>query len=343
MSYHGLVNLGNTCFMNSALQVLAHTDELNKFLDGEVWKRKLNNKNRLEAILLIEWNNLRKQLLSMENHNTVIPTKFVSTFQSVAQKNNMDNFLGYQQNDLPEFIIFLIDCFHKALSREVSITIEATIINEKDKIALKCYNRIKDMYEKDYSEMWSLFYGTHVSYLINNETNNIINMIPEPFFMLNLPIPHELKSPTLIDCFNMYVDFEVLDEENRVYDETIGEKVCAKKRILFWSLPNVLIIDIKRYNHMNLSRKNQKLVDFPLENLDLSKYIIGYNCNTYIYDLYGVCNHSGSLEGGHYTSFVKIEDNRWLHFNDNRITEVKDLSHIVTPKAYCFFYRKRVT
>jgi len=342
MSYRGLVNVGNTCFMNSALQVLAHTSELNKLLDSELWKRKLNNNNRLEAILLIEWNNLRQQLLAQETNTPIIPTKFVSIFHKVSQKNNMDIFLGYQQNDVTEFIIFLIDCFHKALSREVSITIEARIINEKDKLALKCYNRIKEMYENDFSEIWSLFYGTHVSYLINNETNKIINMVPEPFFMLNLPIPHDNKSPTLIDCFDMYVDYELLDEENKVYDETVKENVCAKKRILFWSLPNVLIIDIKRYNHNNLTKKNQKLIDFPLNNLDLSNYVIGYNSNSYIYDLYGVCNHSGSLEGGHYTSFVKIEDDRWLHFNDSHITEVKDVNHIISPKAYCFFYKKRV-
>jgi ubiquitin C-terminal hydrolase len=80
------------------------------------------------------------------------------------------------------------------------------------------------------------------------------------------------------------------------------------------------------------------MVDFPLENLDLSKYIIGYNKESYIYDLYGVCNHSGSVMGGHYTSFIKNANGKWYHFNDTNVLEVKD---IITAKAYCFFYRKR--
>ena len=83
------------------------------------------------------------------------------------------------------------------------------------------------------------------------------------------------------------------------------------------------------------------MVDFPLENLNLSKYVIGYNQNSYVYDLYAVCNHSGSVQGGHYTSFVKNANGKWYHFNDTSVSEVGVPSQIISPKAYCFFYRKR--
>ena len=83
------------------------------------------------------------------------------------------------------------------------------------------------------------------------------------------------------------------------------------------------------------------MVNFPLCGLDLSKYVIGYNKTSYIYDLYGVCNHSGSVDGGHYTAFVKNANGKWYLFNDTSVSEVGNTNNIISPKAYCFFYRKR--
>lgn len=88
-------------------------------------------------------------------------------------------------------------------------------------------------------------------------------------------------------------------------------------------------------------RKNQRMINFPLENLDLSKYVVGYDSNSYIYDLYGICNHSGGVMGGHYTAFVKNANNKWYLYNDRMVAEVKNLGALKSPKAYCFFYRKQ--
>lgn len=331
----GLTNLGNTCFLNSTMQVLSHTYELNIFLETKVYKKKLNNK--YDSALLIEWDELRS-LLWKENC-IVSPFKFVKTVQKLAKLKGQDMFTGFNQNDLPEFLIFVIDCFHNAISREVNMTIEGIIQDDKDKIAVKCFERIKQMYEKDYSEIWKMFYGIHVSQLENSATGTKISMVPEPFFIINLPIPPNNKSPTLLDCFDIYVESELLDGENSIVVEETKEKVAAKKNIMFWSFPDILVIDIKRFNTMN--KKNQVMVDFPLENLNLSKYVIGYDKDTYVYDLYGVCNHSGSVMGGHYTSFVKNANGKWYHYNDTNVSEVAMEQQIKTPKAYCFFYRKR--
>ena len=331
----GLTNLGNTCFLNSAMQVLSHTYELNNFLKMKTYKNKLNNK--YDSALLVEWDALR-ELLWKENC-IVSPFKFVKTFQKIAELKGQDLFTGFNQNDLPEFLIFIIDCFHNALSREVNMTIEGVVQDEKDKIAVKCFERIKQMYENDYSEIWKLFYGVHVSQLECIETGEKFSMVPEPFFIINLSIPTNNKFPTLVDCFDLYVKVEIMDGDNCV--EKRGKKVAANKNIMFWNFPDILVIDIKRFNSMN--RKNQVMVDFPLENLNLSKYVIGYEKNKYVYDLYGVCNHSGSVMGGHYTSFVKNANGKWYHYNDTNVSEVGMIKQIVTPKAYCFFYRKQTT
>jgi ubiquitin C-terminal hydrolase len=333
----GLANLGNTCFLNSTMQVLSHTYELNNFLDkdNQHYKQKLNNK--YDSALLVEWDNLREIL--WKDNCIVSPFKFVTTVQKIAKLKDQDLFTGYNQNDLPEFLIFVIDCFHNALAREVKMTIEGSPKDEKDKMAIQCFGRIKQMYEKEYSEIWNIFYGIHVSQLVEETTGEILSMTPEPYFIINLPIPANNRQPSLLDCFDLYVEGEILDGDNRVTNEKTGEKVTVNKNIMFWSFPTILVIDIKRFNAMN--KKNQVLVDFPLENLNLSKYVIGYNKDSYVYDLYAVCNHSGSVLGGHYTAFVKNANGKWYHYNDTNVSEVGIANQIITPKAYCFFYRKR--
>jgi len=330
----GLQNLGNTCFLNTCMQIISHTYELNDLLDLKTYKTRLNKKP--DSLLLIEWDSLR-QLLWKQN-GVVSPARFVKTVQAIAKIKGLELFTGFLQNDVSEFLIFVIDCFHNALSRTVNMSIVGNCVNETDKTACACFERIKDMYSKDYSEIWNMFYGTLVSQL-TSLNGDIVSMSPDPYFIINLPIPLNNKNPTLIDCFDLYIEPEILDDE--ILNETKGEKEKMKKGIKFWSFPNILIIDIKRFNASN--RKNQIFVDFPLNNLNLSKYVIGYNKERYIYDLYGVCNHSGSSLGGHYTSFIKNANGKWYHCNDTSVTEIAfELEDkIKSPKAYCFFYRKR--
>ena len=70
---------------------------------------------------------------------------------------------GIQEHDLPEFLIFIIDCFHTSIMREVNMKIKGKVLTDKDKVAKKCYSMMKNMYKKEYSEILDIFYGIHVS------------------------------------------------------------------------------------------------------------------------------------------------------------------------------------
>jgi len=331
----GLSNLGNTCFVNSCMQVLSHTYELNELLETDIFKKKIQNK--YESAILIEWNNLRKILW---NENCIVsPGKFISTLQKVAHVKNNDTFTGYSQNDVSEFLLFIIDCFHISLARQIKMNISGNPENKTDDIAIKCFDMTKKMYSKEYSEIWNIFYAIHVSEIISLETGEQLQITPEPYFMINLSIPKKKKNPTLIDCFDLYSEGETIEGENAWYNDKTKEKVNIQKKISFWSFPNILVIDLKRFNERN--QKNQILVDFPIEELDLSKYVIGYKKNSYKYELFGVCNHGGGVSGDHYTSFVKNANGKWYHFNDTSVTIVEHDKTIVSPKAYCLFYRKK--
>ena len=325
----GLANLGNTCFMNTTLQCLSHTYILNSFLQNEEYKTKINKKP--ESLILMEWDKLRKMMWS---ENCIIsPGGFVTAIQKVAKIKDKDLFTGHAQNDLPEFLSFIIDCFHNSIMREVNMNIKGNVITEKDKIAKQCYTMMKNMYKKEYSEILDFFYGIHVSCTLGND-DDVLGSNPEPFFMLDLPIP-EKKNPTLLDCFDAYTVKEELEESNQYVNDD-GKKVVSKQ-IKFWKLSDILVITLKRFGNSN--KKNQCLVDFAIADLDLSKYIVGYDKNSFKYDLYAICNHSGGVMGGHYWANIKT-NNKWYNFNDTNISEI-DVNKIKTPRAYCFFYRKK--
>ena len=350
----GLANLGNTCYVNSCLQLLSHTYELNDFLShkGGEYKSRLNHK--VDSVLLHEWDKLR---IMMWTENCIIsPGGFVSAMQKISRIKNMDLFSGFQQNDVAEFLMFLMDCFHTALSREVEMKVRGVARTETDCAAKECYEMMSDMYKKQYSEVLNLFYGVQVSViesLSKNEVAATLSRKPEPFCILNLSFPPSCNDPTnqfravsLFDCMAHHCAPEVLSGENAWFNETTGKKQDVQKRLSFWSLPNVLIIVMKRFEmtargHM---RKIQVPVDVPCVRADFSKYVIGYNKESYVYELFGVCNHhGGSPMGGHYTATIKNANGKWYGCNDTIVREVPLTGDsIVSNLPYCLFYRKLI-
>lgn len=329
----GLMNLGNTCFINSCFQILNHTYELDKYLNDENVIKKINN--IIDSVLLIEWINLRK---IMWNENCVIyPLKFIKTIQEISKiKDSVFN--NFEQSDFGEFLIFVLNCFHNSLSRSVNVKIYGESKNEIDDIALKCYKTIEELYSKEYSEICELFYGILVTKIEKNSNNKIMtNIIPETFSILSLPIPN-IQNPSLFDCLNLYIQEEILDGDNGLINDETKEKETIIKNTYFWSLPKILVIELKRYDFNN--NKNDIFINFLLENFDISNYVIGYNNLSYVYDLYAICNHVGSSNNGHYFCHIKINGN-WYIFDDNNVILINDISKIITNNAYCLFYRKK--
>jgi len=317
------------------MQILSHTYELNEFLKKGDYKRKLNR--IADSVILLEWDKLRELMWS--TNCTIAPHGFVKTIRQIASIKNRDIFTGNDQNDVQEFLLFLIDAFHTALSREVDMEINGQMQTETDKLATICYTMMKTMYKKEYSEMLHIFYGIHVSEIISNTTGETLSARPEPFSVLSLSLPDK-PDASLYDCFDLYCEAETLSEANgnAWFNDVTKQKENAQRRIGFWSLPNVMIIDLKRWN--GHTRKNHNIITVPLHNADFSKYVKGYNAASFVYDLFGVCNHGGGAQGGHYTAFIKNSNGKWYDFNDTFVNEINE-ANVISPNSYCLFYRKR--
>ena len=342
LGYIGLENLGNTCFLNSCLQVLSNTYELNDLLDNV--KVNVNENNKNDNLMFKEWIDLKSTMWS--GNGTVSPKRFVLKLKELAVLKKKDLFTGHSQNDLPEFLLFFMDCIHNSISRKVVMNINGNTENNTDKLAVVCYKMLKDIYSKEYSEIMDMFYGIYVSEIKSIETKRQESLTPQSYFILDLPIfvdgEKQMVASNLYGCLDLFTQPEYLTEENAWFNERTGNKEDIQKRMIFWNFPNILIITLNRFSIDGLRRIN-KHVDFPIDNLDLTQYVHGYNKESFVYDLYGVCNHMGSLQGGHYTAFVRNYANQWIHYDDETNQKVKDLSTLVSPSAYCLFYRKKNT
>ena len=354
----GLANLGNTCFINALLQIISHTYELNELLDDSEYKTKLNDCH--DSKLLLSWDELR--LLMWSENCTISPGGFIHDIRNISKQKNNSMFASMSQNDMPEFLTFLFDIFHNALKRKVSMTIDGRPKIKRVKLAKICFEMIKKTYTASYSEIFKMFYGIQVSTLLPEHPKDqyhYLSIRPEPFMIISLPIPNQEndelsasgsksmrnKCITLMDCFDLNCEREYLHGENAWYNENLGKKQNVFKRLVYWSLPDVMILDIKRFEFNPETFtfvKNQTAIRIPVENVDFSKYVEGYNKESYIYDLYGICNHHGDENFGHYTSTVRTANSKWYNFNDTNVKEVSiPKNEIVGNTPYCLFYRKK--
>ena len=149
---------------------------------------------------------------------------------------------------------------------------------------------------------------------------------------------------SLKDCLNAFTDIEKLSKGNEYKCKKCGKKTNGNKKLDIWWLPNNLLITLKRFD--DHFRKIENIIECPINNLDLTSMCKGlefidiYSNNhngSFVFDLYAMINHVGSLNHGHYTATIKF-NNEWYHMNDAFTTKLKGTPN--TDNAYILFYKR---
>nr|KAF6360876.1 ubiquitin specific peptidase 11 [Myotis myotis] len=155
------------------------------------------------------------------------------------------------------------------------------------------------------------------------------------------------KAPVrLQECIELFTTMETLEKENPWYCPNCKQHQLATKKLDLWTLPETLIIHLKRFSYTKFSReKLDTLVEFPIRDLDFSEFVIKPQDESapelYKYDLIAVSNHYGGLRDGHYTTFACNKDSgQWHYFDDNSVSPVTE-NQIESKAAYVLFYQRQ--
>lgn len=195
----GLINLGNTCFMNSSLQCLSNTAPLTDFFLTDRYKPDINRDNPLgmKGEVADEYADLVKELWS-GTHSAVAPREFKWKLERFAPQ-----FAGYQQHDSQELLAFLLDGLHEDLNRVKNkpYTENPEVDGQpEEEVAREAWKRHK---ERNNSIIVDWFQGQLKSTLVCPECERV-SITFDPSMYLSLPLP--MKTTRVIPVTLFYLD-----------------------------------------------------------------------------------------------------------------------------------------
>ncbi|XP_072337181.1 ubiquitin carboxyl-terminal hydrolase 22 isoform X3 [Scyliorhinus torazame] len=375
----GLINLGNTCFMNCIVQALTHTPLLRDFFLSDRHKCEMQSPN---CCLVCEMSRLFQEFYS-GYRSPHIPYRLLHLVWTHAR-----HLAGYEQQDAHEFLIAALDVLHRHCKGDDN--------GKKASNPNHC-NCIIDQ----------IFTGGLQSDVTCQVCHGVSTTI-DPFWDISLDLPGSSTpfwplSPgsdgnvvngeshmssgttTLTDCLRRFTRPEHLGSSAKIKCSGCHSYQESTKQLTMKKLPIVACFHLKRFEHSaKLRRKITTYVSFPLE-LDMTPFMAsskesrmngqyqqpvdslnndnkvlceqhrlremhlvcmcGHDFITgkqpnHKYSLFAVVNHQGTLESGHYTSFIRQHKDQWFKCDDAIITKAS-IKDVLDSEGYLLFYHKQ--
>uniref|UniRef100_A0A182J346 Uncharacterized protein n=1 Tax=Anopheles atroparvus TaxID=41427 RepID=A0A182J346_ANOAO len=319
----GLVNLGNTCYMNSVVQALAMTKQfctevLLKQIDAPPF-------SEIQQLLALLIHSRRPELTPRAVLASTRPPGFAP---------------GYQQ-DSSEFLSYLLDRLHE---QEKKLLHAASHHQQQDTGSSSASNPSKTLVQNTFEGQLSV--GCLCA--VCNSANHTI----ETFRSLDLSFPDDRELAVAADgthsvqkLLDYFCSSEKLVGENQYFCDRCQQLRDCERSVTVTVPPQNLILTVKHFRYDQSRNLRAKLMNKILHNENISLVVTdadGHRRQLH-YRNYAVVVHYGTnMDSGHYYTYAQDGSGSWFKFNDNYVTEcsTSELQNIPSPNTpYILFYQ----
>ena len=335
---NGLANIGNTCYLNSAIQALRHARPFAEYFKSSDWSAHARA-DRPGYNMATETATLVAALCEKSSPSKlIVPGKFVKEFVTFAHDINEEIHYGAQA-DAAEAVHILLDGLHMQLSREVNMAIRGKATSPETEEYIKSLESWSIFFNKEYSPLIQTFYGQTQTRVVCERCSTTSSRY-EPWNILKLPIPGADKpgaaAPTLRECMVAAFATEKLDD---YACDTCKSKGTARMEHSLSKLPSHLILSLNRFT--NEGKKVRAKIPYDETNIDIGDWLSWPSLKLPFstqYRVYATIEHMGSSRGGHYIMRA-LEGTDWLIYDDASVSH-SPIGGAAGPDTYVLFLER---
>jgi ubiquitin C-terminal hydrolase len=305
----GIMNMGNTCYMNSAIQALRSYPEFTIMCTHGFLEKECADKTTDPYKIVVGLSELVQSLLSGSRPHVVRPSGFLDAVRAVVAGTIYEDFVRRVPQDAHEYVVWLLDQLYMASARPAPITAAA------DNAAAQAW---KTAFEKSWSPLASLFFGLlRISYSCSAcsavhhrfETFNVLKITPREDMSWTDCIREELTQEETIEGYAC----ETCEKEGR-------PRADARRTMSVWKLPKLLILTVKRYGSFG-ERINTPVIydNSDLKFTELYAKESAHPSKDKWYKTFATVDHLGrGMGGGHYVAQAwSFFWKRWFMYDDD--------------------------
>ncbi|KAK2529671.1 hypothetical protein Q9233_006838 [Columba guinea] len=359
----GLLNLGNTCFLNATLQCLTYTPPLANYLLSREHSRTCHQSSF--CMMCVMQNHVTQ---AFANSGSVIkPVSFVRDLKNDSLslpgpsralwgfphgRHESDVWFGPRKlkprsrcpeggrEDLPllQHVLRLIPPSPAEIAPHIRLGRQEDA-HEFLRFTIDAMQKacLPDCTELDrQTQATTLIHQIFGGSLRSRVKCSMCKAVSDTFDPC-LDLPVEITQAANVEqALELFVKPDLLGGENAYLCDKCKKKVSATKRFTIHRAPKVLTLALKRFADFT-GGKITKDVGYP-ELLNIRPYMSQTSGDPVMYGLYAVLVHSGySSHAGHYYCYVKASDGQWYQMNDN-VVRPSNIKVVLNQQAYVLFY-----